>query len=137
MHASRIVNMGDPDAPLHFVRDISDGLNGSWRWAQQRPAIKIRVRSEEKLKYLIDFTLPDVTFKETGPVTITFSVNGHELDRVRYVQQGVQHFEEPVPEEWLIPGEDAVIGAEIDKVWVAREDGARLGFIITRMGLRP
>ena len=62
MHTSRMVNMGDADAPLHFVRDISDALNGSWRWAQDKPALKIRVRSDEKLKYIIDFTVPDVTF---------------------------------------------------------------------------
>jgi hypothetical protein len=137
MHASRIVNMGDPDAPLHFVRDISDGLNGSWRWAQQRPALKIGVRSDENLKYTIDFTLPAVTFKETGPVTMTYTVNGHVLDRVHYTESGAQHFEKPVPAEWLTPGQDAMVGAEIDKVWTSKEDGARLGFILTRMGLTP
>ena len=42
-----------------------------------------------------------------------------------------------VPEEWLTPGADAMVGAEIDKVWISKEDGARLGFIITRIGLTP
>jgi hypothetical protein len=137
MHASRILNMGDPDAPRFFVRDISDGLNGSWRWTEGRPAVRIRVRSGEKLKYSIDFTLPEATFKETGPVTIAFSVNEHVLERVRYEQQGMQHFEKPVPGEWLEAGKDAIVGAEIDKVWVSKGDGAKLGFILTRIGLTP
>ena len=79
--APRVLNMDDPDAPSRFVRDISPGLAANWRWTDQRPAVRIRVRSTENLKYTIDFTLPEATFKDTGPVTVTFTVNDHVLDR--------------------------------------------------------
>ena len=134
-HSARVINMGDADAPLHFVRDISGELNGSWRWSLERPAVSIRVRSRENLKYKIDFTLPEITFKGTGPVTIAFSVNGHTLERLHYGRFGDQHFEKAVPPEWLEVGQEAVVGAEIDKLWTSPLDGKKFGFIITRIGL--
>jgi hypothetical protein len=134
-HSPRLVNMGDADAPRHFVRDISPELNGSWRWSRARPAVSVRVRSDEALKYKIDFTLPEITFKETGPVTIAFLVNDHMLDRLHYTRSGDQHFEKTVPAGWIEVGKEAIVGAEIDKLWTSQKDGARFGFIITRIGL--
>ena len=132
---ARIVQMSDGDATVHFVRDISDKLEGSWRWTQQRPAVRVRVRTNEHVKYTIDFTLPEVTFRDTGPVTLSFFVNDHLLDRVPYQSSGPLHFEKPVPAEWVAPDQDAILAAEIDKMWVSKEDGTRLGFILTRIGL--
>jgi hypothetical protein len=131
----RVINMSDPDAPAHFVQDIPGGLEGSWRWTLQKPTVKVRVRSNDDVKFVIDFTLPDVTMKDTGPVTVTFSVNGHVLEAVRYAASGREHFEKPVPAEWIVPDQDALLAAEIDKLWVSKEDGVKLGFILTRIGL--
>jgi hypothetical protein len=133
--AGRILNMDDPDAPLRFVRDISPAQAANWRWTDQRPAVRIRVRDVENLKYVIDFTLPEATFKDTGPVTVTFTVNDHVLDHVRYAAAGSQHFEKAVPANRVAVHKDATVGAEIDKTWISRDDGARLGFILTRIGL--
>jgi hypothetical protein len=134
-HLIRVLNMDDPDAPTHFVRDISLGTDTSWRWTGQKPAVKLRIRSVANLKYFIDFTLPEVTFRDTGPVTIAFTVNDHVLDRVRYAAAGYQHFEKAVPQEWLELNKDAVVGAEVDKMWVSKEDGTQFGFILSRIGL--
>src|SRR5262249_11616074 len=68
----RVVNMGDPDAHLSVIQDIDSAPNGSWRWAGKRPSIKVHLRSSEGLKFLMDFTVPQVTFQDTGPVTIAF-----------------------------------------------------------------
>jgi hypothetical protein len=133
--AGRVLNMDDPDAPLRFVRDISPGLAANWRWTDQRPAVRIRVRAVEKLKYTIDFTLPEATFKDTGPVTVTFTVNDHVLGRVSYAASGSRHFEKAVPTDWVAINKDATVGAEVDKPWISKDDGTRLGFILTRIGL--
>jgi hypothetical protein len=132
---ARVVNMNDPDAEARFVKDISKDLAGSWRWCVQKPTVKIKPRTNENLKYTIDFTLPEVTFKDTGPVTMSFWVGDHLVDRIKYDQFGQKHFEKPIPSDWVKPNEEILIAAEIDKVWVAKEDGARLGFILTRIGL--
>lgn len=131
---ARVVAMDDADTDRRIVRDIERSGGTSWRWAMQRPAIKLRVRSDRNLKYMMDFTLPEITFKDTGPVTISFFVNSHLLERVRYSEQGSKHFEKSVPRDWVTPGEENEVGAEIDKMWTGA-DGKRFGFIISRMGL--
>jgi hypothetical protein len=131
----RVVNMADPDAHLSFVKDIAEGSSGSWRWTGKRPTIKLRLRSNQNLKFVIDFSLPEVTFKDTGPVKISFFVNDRMLGQESYESPGVKHFEKDIPSIWLTPGEEATAAAEIDKVWVAKADGATLGFIVTRMGI--
>jgi hypothetical protein len=132
--ATQVVAMDGVDTDHRIVRDIAPNRGTSWRWAMQRPAVKFRVHFDENLKYTIDFTLPEVTFKDTGPVTISFLVNGHLLEQVHYSEQGAKHFEKPVPRGWLKVDEDNEIGAEIDRLWTGA-DGNKFGFIITRMGL--
>jgi hypothetical protein len=132
-----VVNMADYFAPKHFVQDISEKLEANWRWCQQRPTVKILPYSNEDLKFTIDFTLPEVTFKDTGPITMSFYVDNHLVDRVRYDQFGGKHFEKPIPANWVTPEQETILAAEIDKMWVSKEDGKRFGFILTRIGLTP
>jgi hypothetical protein len=131
---SRIVNMSDGDADAHIVSDIL-GLSGNWRWTGQRPAVKVTLRNTEHIRYLIDFSVAEVLFKETGPITISFLVNDHVLDTIRYDQHGNQHYEKAIPSEWLEAGKETLVAASLDKVWTSPTDGARLGIILTRIGL--
>lgn len=132
---TRVVDMSDGDADAHIVRDVLPG-SGSWRWAGQHPVIRVALPKAENLIYTIDFSLADATFKSTGPVSMTFFVNDHELGSDRYTAPGSYHFEKSVPADWLEGSKDATVGAEVDKVWVSPEDGVKLGFILTRIGLR-
>src|SRR5579871_4318816 len=131
----RIVNMADAEAPAHFVQDISPYLEANWRWGLKRPTVKVRTPTNENLVYTADFTVPPATFKDTGPVTISFFVNDHLLDQVRYASPGPLHFEKKVPADWILPRQDNTVAAEIDKMWVSKKDGSHLGFILTRIGL--
>jgi hypothetical protein len=129
------VSMNGPVADAHIVRDIALGLEaGAWRWTGQRPELRFRLSSVEGLRFTMDLALPDVTFAQRGPVAISFFINGHLLDKVRYDQGGQKHFEKPVPAAWLRTDADILVVAEIDKVWIAPADGARLGFILSRAG---
>lgn len=130
-----LVNMNDDDAPLHFVRDISSSLEGStWRWTQQRPALKILLIKTVGLKYVVDFTLPEPTMRQTGPVNISFFLGDRLLDRVHYEKPGYQHYEQAIPPAWLQTTSETEISAQIDKLYKSPGDGATLGFILTRMG---
>ena len=133
---SAVINMSDGDAASHFVQDISPGLSETWRWTGQRPTVRLLMHANENLHYTIDFTIPAVTFEQTGPVTISFLVNGHLLDSVRYTSPGDRHFTKPVPVEWVEKDKEATVAAEIDKLWVSKDDGSRLGFILTSIGLK-
>ena len=132
---TRIVAVAEADAASHFVKDIAPGEPAPWKWTNQNPTVKVTPRTNQGLRYTIDFSLPEVTFKVTGPVTLTFLVNDHVLDTVRYTASGEYHYDKAVPPEWVEPLKDTTVGASIDKVWVSPMDGARLGFVLTRIGL--
>jgi hypothetical protein len=132
----RVMSMNDDAAPSRFVRDISPGLAGGlWRWTGKRPAINIFMRANDSVYYVIDFAVPDTTFKDTGPVTLSFYVNDRRLDSVRYPQPGTKHFEKAVPPDWIPVERESTVSAEIDKLWTSPDDGGQLGFILVRMGL--
>lgn len=132
---TRVVDMADADAPSHFVSDITEISGGSWRWVGQRPTVRVLMRSSDSLKYIVDFTIPKVTFDQTGPVTLSFYVSDQLLDTVRYTAPGDQHFEKPVPVGWVIANKEVTVAAAIDKLYVS-PDGSRLGFILSRIGLK-
>lgn len=132
---SAIVNMSDEDAPAHFVRDITPIGTAAWRWTGKRPAVRVRIRAAERLRYTIDFALTETTLQTTGPVNVSFLVNDQVLGRARYKSAGSQHFEKAIPAGWVTAGQDVTIGADLDKVWVSPEDGTELGLVLVRIGL--
>jgi hypothetical protein len=131
-----MVDMGDPDASLHVVKDIYGASNPSWRWTSQNPTVKLLVLSTENLKFNADFAIWDDGFKTTGPLEIAYLVNGRMLDTVRYTTPGVKHFEKPVPPDWLSVDADTTVGMSVDKLYVAPNDGVKFGVILTRLGFR-
>ncbi len=131
----RMVNMSDGDWSAHLVQDIQPGDPAPWKWTGRKPTVKVVVRTNQGLRYSIDFSIAEATLKDTGPVTLTFLVNGHALDSILYKTAGDYHYEKAVPAEWVEPMKDTLLAVEIDKVWVAPADGAKLGFILTRIGL--
>ncbi len=132
------IKMNEPSASSHFIRDIGAELQGStWRWTQQRPTMMFLVKSTKGQKFSSDFTIAELTFQQTGPVTISVNINGHPLDKITYSKSGYQHFEKAVPEAWLHAKAENIVVMEIDKLWVAPADKATFGFILTTAGFLP
>ena len=130
-----LVEMSNPGASWHFVKDIDPGAPGdAWRWTKQNPSVKILAVTTQNLKLSADFALWDVAFRQTGPVELTFLVNGRVLDKVRYTASGPQHFEKPIPPEWLTTDVESIVSIGIDKLYTAPQDGAQFGFILSRIG---
>lgn len=132
---SQVIDMSDGDVDAHIVSGIAPSGNPSWRWTDQRPTVRVLMRSVEHLYYTIDFTLPGVTFEQTGPVTVSFYVNDHLLGSEHYTAQGNQHFEKEIPDGWVEVDQPATVAASVDKLFVSSDDGSKLGFILSRMGL--
>ena len=131
---SRTVNMDDPEAMQRVVSDILVPADG-WTWTGKHPTVKVRLRGTQNVQYVADLAIAEATFKTTGPVEIRFEVNGHELERVRFTAPGKRSYVKDVPAAWLLPGQDNIVSAEIDKMWTSPGDGAKLGFILTKIGL--
>ena len=130
-----MVNMNDVNAQLHFVKDISSKLEGeTWRWTGKRPTVKVLLVKTRGLKLVSDFTVWEGTLPQTGPVTISFYTDDKLLDKMRVDTPGYKHFEKEVNPDWLQTANETMIAAEIDKLYVAPEDGTKLGFILTRLG---
>ena len=131
-----MVEMSDPDASLHIVKDIYGPTDPSWRWTSQNPTVQLLVPSTENLKLSADFAIWDDGFKTTGPLEIAFLVNGRPLDKVRYTSPGLKHFEKPVASDWLSADADTTVAMSIDKLYVAPKDGVRFGVILQRIGFK-
>jgi hypothetical protein len=131
-----MVSMEDSDADQLIVKDIypSSGVL-SWRWTRKDPAVRVPLLSKEDLKFSADFTPWSEGFKITGPLEISFLVNGKLLDKVRYTTPGNKHFEKPVPPDWLAGNTEATVALSIDKLFT--KGGSEFGVILTRMGLKP
>ena len=131
-----MVEMSDPDVGDHIVRDIGPAQDQApWRWARKRPTLKVLVVDTQGLKFLTDFSIWEESLKKTGPVTISFFIGDKLLDSITYDTPGDKHFEKSVDPDWLQTAKETEIGAEVDKIYTAPLDGAKFGFIITRMGL--
>lgn len=131
--ATLMIDMADPDSRKHFVKDIIDSPD-SWHWTGKHPTLRELLLTTTDLKFSADFSLWDGAMKQTGPVTVAFFVGDRLLDRAHYDTPGAKHFEKAVPAEWLQTATDTFISAEIDKLYVAPQDGAKFGFVLTKMG---
>jgi hypothetical protein len=130
------IHMSDADATKHFVRDISDELEAStWRWSNKNPAVKLSAPANPGgAKFTMNFAISDVTLKTTGPITLTYMIDDHVLDKVRYDSPGNKTYEKEVPAEWLEPGKETTVSAEVDKTWSAANDGPQPGVILVDIG---
>lgn len=133
--SAAFAEMGDPAALAFIVNDIRNQSEGAgWRWTHQRPELRYQLDRTDGWKLSMDFSFPAPNFRQTGPVTVSFFVNGNLLDKVRYAEAGDKHFEKSVPAAWLRTGEYTMVRAEVDPPWVAPVDKVKLGMVLYRGG---
>ena len=128
-----IIDFGQPEAATHIVKDIDPFVHVNWVLTRQEPTLNIIAMSNQGMKLRVDFTLLEDSLRQTGPVQMTFRVNGKTLDEVRYDRPGHKIFETSVPADWLIPEHENTVSIGIDKLFTA-EDGTPYGFILSRIG---
>lgn len=127
-------SMADANADAYLVKDVAESGPGTWRWVYDHPVLRFIVPDVPRLKFAMDFALPERTLRDTGPVTLTFTVNGKLLDRLRCEKAGEQHYAHDVPRALLHLGALNLVAIDPDPVWVSKADGGRLGFILSRAG---
>jgi hypothetical protein len=132
--AAMMVEMNDPDAAQHIVKDIYQPFGSPWRWTAKQPTVKVLVYATDNVKLSADFAIWDDGFKQTGPLELSYFVNGRLLDKVKYATPGYKHFEKAVPADWLVADAESAISVDVDKLYVAPQDGAKFGVILTRIG---
>lgn len=129
------VHMNEASAPVHFLKGVGQNVEGgTWRWAQPEATLMFSLPQTKGWKFSADYTIPEITFKDTGPVTVKVTINSHELESVRVEQPGGRKIEKPVPEEWLHAKDPNLVTFTVDKTWVSPTDGVKLGFVLTAAG---
>ena len=128
-----VVRMDDPDAGEFLVRDISPE-RGLRRWAFLHPELRLSVADVRNLKFTAEFAIPEVTYKVTGPVTVSCTVNGKRLGQIRCDHPGDYRLEEPVPEGLLEARKPISVAFEANPRWISPEDGAQLSFLLRSVG---
>ena len=70
----------------------------------------------------------------TGPVTVSYAVNGRTLGTLRCDHAGDFKIEKPVPDGLIEPGKFMQVTFEANPRWVSPEDGAQLSFLLRSAG---
>lgn len=127
------IDMGDPFAAEYVVRDISPEKS-NWRWAFVRPELKVRAPRTQRFRFAMEFAVPEVTFRVTGPVRVTCYLDGKSLGPMPVHEAGRHRYERPVPPGWVQPGATVSVTADVDKRYIAKDDGAQLSFLLSAAG---
>ncbi|HYI94514.1 MAG TPA: hypothetical protein VEX68_13285 [Bryobacteraceae bacterium] len=129
------VEMSHPAAPSAIVKDISGTVEaGSWRWTGEHPTLKVNVPDVQGWRLVARYAVSEVTFRKTGPVKITYAVNGKDLGTEIIKTPGDRVFNQPVDAAILKTGEN-IISIHVHNFWTSPTDGAKLGIILTGAGL--
>jgi hypothetical protein len=128
------LSMDDPNAGAYLVQGVADRGPGTWRWAFDHPVLRFFVPGALRLQFTMEFTIPESTFRDTGPVTLSISMNGRPFDRPRCERAGQQSYTHAVPSELLRANAINLVAIDPHPVWVSRADGGHLGFILSRAG---
>ena len=127
------VRMDDPLADDYIVKDISPE-HGFRRWAFLHPELRFRVQPEGHLIFAAEFAIPEVTYKDTGPVTVSCAVNGKTLGIIHCDHAGDFRLEKLVPPAWIDPAQAVHVTFEANPRWIAPEDHAELSFLLRSAG---
>jgi hypothetical protein len=127
------VAMDDPVADDYLVNDISPE-HGFRRWAFTHPELRFRLNDARLLNFTAEFAIPEVTYKVTGPVTVSYAVNGQTLGTMRCDHPGDYRLEKPVPDGLVEPGKFVRVTFEANPRWISPDDGAQLSFLLRSAG---
>ena len=126
---------GDRTAPEYIVADILPGSGKEvWRWTNQKPTLKFVVMETARWAFQATFALPEATWKQTGPVTLRVFVNEQLIATAANLPAGRHELRWPVPVGLLKANFETVVRLELDKVFIAEADQARLGMILESAG---
>jgi hypothetical protein len=125
--------MDDPVVEDYLVNDISPE-RGFRRWALAHPELRFRLQDARHLIFTAEFAIPEATFKTTGPVTVSYAVNGRTLGAIRCGRPGDYRVEKPVPDGLVEPDKFVRVTFEANPVWISPEDGAKLSFLLRSAG---
>lgn len=136
--ASSLINMGDGTAGTGILKDVLGPQAGvNWRWTNQHPRFRVWFDPARRWEFVARFTVPGVVLKAVGPLTLRMTVNDRELDVRKLDHDQDYSYSKLVPPELLGSDDSAILGIDIDPIYVSKGDGMKLGVLIQEIGLAP
>jgi hypothetical protein len=118
-----------------LLHDIGNPAAGEeWVWTFERPALVFSVSRRPGVKFRMELEVANATLRKTGPVRITFWLNGRLLAKRLYDSPGKYVIEQEVPLELLREDGVAIIETTQDKHYVAKDDGQTLSYLFHAAG---
>src|SRR5574340_865522 len=109
--------MADVNADAYIVSGVNEpDPKSPWRWTQARTQMRFYLPQVRGLKFTVDLVLPEASFNETGPVTVSVHVNGTLLGKQRFESAGRHTLELPAPERLLKRDALNMVVIEPDKI---------------------
>jgi hypothetical protein len=130
---SEFVRSSQADADTYYLKDVGTLEGSTWRWTREKPELRFHIGSNKGRIFRLDLGIHDLTFRETGPVTLAIRINGQLLDRPAFASSGDRTYQRAVPDSMLHPNAENRVEIEVLNPWKA-PDGVRLGFILHAMG---
>ncbi|MBM3785133.1 MAG: hypothetical protein FJW30_12275 [Acidobacteria bacterium] len=130
------ISFDDPRLKDYLIGGFLEaGPGQTWRWAGEKPEVRLRLEALAGLRLRARFTFPHESHGPLMPITVRVFVNEKLLGAQIYRKPGELEFVKDAAEELLVAGENRV-RLEADRVYVAKADGVRLGMILTEIGFQ-
>jgi hypothetical protein len=130
-----VLRMSEPDADAFIVQDVLGSAGGIFRWTAEHPRFKLWLEDASDREFVVRFALIASNFRETGPVTVSVTINGRELAAPAFAIPREYEYRHPVPKAFLAGPSPAIVGLDISPVSVAKADGVKLGIYLESIGL--
>ena len=128
--------MKDESRQQRLLRGFYEIRLAEWRWTSRVFAVSLDPPPSESAVYLeLDCSVPPEVISQVGTVTLTARVNGVEVGRQTYAQDGLHLFARRVPPAAL-QRQPAEVEFELDKSVTDAKAGRVLGLIAISVGLK-
>jgi hypothetical protein len=134
----RLLTMNSLDAKLGVLEGVdSAGSGEELKWTADRARFQFRLASLRDSDLYLRFSVPDVTFRQTGPVRISIDVNGKMFDSFVRAAPGDGEYRRPADDIASQPFDPLIVAIRIDPPYVAKDDNAKLGILLNEIGFVP
>ena len=132
-----MLKMSDLDALLNVTQGVQAAGRDERPWTNERATFQFRVRSLENSDLLMQYALVSQTMQQTGPVRITITANGEPFDSFVKTEPGDYEYRHAADRIPIRPYQPLAVMVTIDPPYIAPDDKAKLGILLTRIGFVP
>lgn len=133
-----VVSLVEAGSEIYSARLLRGfhATNGGWRWVEPSFAVSLDPPDTEgELFVELEFTLPVEISKRFSNVTLAAKVNGVEVGRRTYSQEGRYWFAAPVPKSVAYKARPAVVAFDVDREFTDAATGERRSIIVVKAAL--